>query len=136
MTKRIDFNKYQQFVDAVTSDASRDFLALTERLVELDEKGANIERLMTGGVGMCAESGEFLEVVKKMVYQGKDWTPEVRFHLLRELGDIMWYAAQAIIALDTSMEEVIQMNIDKLSARYPGGTFDTYYSENREEGDL
>lgn len=136
MTKRIDFNKYQQFVDAVTSDASRDFLALTERLVELDEKGANIERLMTGGVGMCAESGEFLEVVKKMVYQGKDWTPEVRFHLLRELGDIMWYVAQAIIALDTSMEEVIQMNIDKLSARYPGGTFDAYYSENREEGDL
>ena len=136
MTKRIDFNKYQQFVDAVTSDASRDFLALTERLVELDEKGANIERLMTGGVGMCAESGEFLEVVKKMVYQGKDWTPEVRFHLLRELGDIMWYAAQAIIALDTSMEEVIQMNIDKLSARYPGGNFDAYYSENREDGDL
>lgn len=136
MTKRIDFNKYQQFVDAVTSDASRDFLALTERLVELDEKGANIERLMTGGVGMCAESGEFLEVVKKMVYQGKDWTPEVRFHLLRELGDIMWYAAQAVIALDTSMDEVIQMNIDKLSARYPGGNFDAYYSENREEGDL
>lgn len=136
MTKRIDFNKYQQFVDAVTSDASRDFLALTERLVELDEKGANIERLMTGGVGMCAEAGEFLEVVKKMVYQGKEWTPEVRFHLLRELGDIMWYAAQAIIALDTSMEEVIQMNIDKLSARYPGGQFDAYYSEHREEGDL
>jgi NTP pyrophosphatase (non-canonical NTP hydrolase) len=136
MTKRIDFNKYQQFVDAVTSDASRDFLALTERLVELDEKGANIERLMTGGVGMCAESGEFLEVVKKMVYQGKDWTPEVRFHLLRELGDIMWYAAQAVIALDTSMDEVIQMNIDKLSARYPGGNFDAYYSENREDGDL
>jgi NTP pyrophosphatase (non-canonical NTP hydrolase) len=136
MTKRIDFNKYQQFVDAVTSDASRDFLALTERLVELDEKGANIERLMTGGVGMCAESGEFLEIIKKMVYQGKEWTPDVKNHLLRELGDIMWYVAQAIIALDTSMEEVIQINIDKLSARYPGGVFDAYYSENREEGDL
>jgi NTP pyrophosphatase (non-canonical NTP hydrolase) len=136
MTKRIDFNKYQQFVDAVTSDASRDFLALTERLVELDEKGANIERLMTAGVGMCAETGEFLEVVKKVVYQGKEWSPEVRFHLLRELGDNLWYVMQAIIALDTSMEEVIQMNIDKLSARYPGGVFDSYYSENREEGDL
>ena len=136
MTKRIDFNKYQQFVDAVTSDASKDFLALTERLVELDEKGANIERLMTGGVGMCAESGEFLEIVKKMVYQGKEWSPDVRFHLLRELGDIMWYVAQATIALNVSLEEVIEMNIDKLSSRYPGGQFDAYYSENREEGDL
>lgn len=136
MTKKIDFDKYSKFVDAVTSDPSRDFLALTERLVELDEKGANIERLMTAGVGMNAEGGEFLEIIKKIVYQGKEWSPEVRFHLMRELGDQMWYVMQAIIALDTSMEEIIQMNIDKLSARYPGGQFDAYYSENREAGDL
>ena len=65
MTKKIDFDRYQQFVDAVTSDASKDFLALTERMVELDEKGANIERLLTAGVGINAEGGEFLEIVKK-----------------------------------------------------------------------
>lgn len=136
MTKQIDFNKYATFVDAVTSDASRDFLALTERLVELDEKGANIERLMTGAIGMNAEAGEFLEVVKKVVYQGKPWSEEVRFHLMRELGDQMWYVIQAVMALNTTMEEIIQMNIDKLSARYPDGEFDAYYSENREVGDL
>ena len=59
MTK-IDFERYEKFVDAVTSDASTDFVALSDRLVELDEKGANIERLLTAGVGINAEGGEFL----------------------------------------------------------------------------
>ena len=67
MTKQIDFNRYEHFVDAVTSDASKDFLSLSDRLVELDQKGANIERLMTASVGMSAEAGEFTEIVKKMV---------------------------------------------------------------------
>jgi len=136
MTQRIDFGKYQNFVDAVTSDASKDFVALADRLVALDEKGANIERLLTAGVGMNAEGGEFLEIVKKMVFQGKSWNDETRTHLIKELGDTMWYVAQACIALEVSFDEVIQTNIDKLMKRYPVGFFDVYYSENREDGDI
>jgi len=136
MTQKIDFGKYQNFVDAVTSDASKDFVALADRLVELDEKGANIERLLTAGVGMNAEAGEFLEIVKKMVFQGKSWNVETRTHLIKELGDTLWYVAQACIALEVSFDEVIQTNIDKLMKRYPDGFFDVFYSENREVGDI
>jgi NTP pyrophosphatase (non-canonical NTP hydrolase) len=136
MTKKIDFSKYQNFVDAVTSDASKDFLALSDRMVELDEKGANIERLLTAGVGINAEGGEFLEIVKKMLFQGKPWNDETRTHLIKELGDTMWYVAQACIALEVSFDEVIQTNIEKLMKRYPEGYFDAYYSENREMGDI
>ena len=136
MTKRIDFKKYEAFVDAVTSDESRDFIALSDRLVALDEQGANIERLMTGAIGINAEGGEVMEIVKKMVFQGKPWNNETRIHLLRELGDVQWYVMQCLIALESSMDEIIEMNIDKLEKRYPGGQFDAFYSENRTEGDL
>ena len=136
MTKHIDFERYQKFVDAVTSDASTDFLALSDRLVALDEKGANIERLLTAGVGINAEGGEFLEIIKKMVFQGKPWNDDNREHLIIELGDLMWYVAQACMALGVSFDDVIARNVKKLEARYPGGQFDVYYSENREEGDL
>ena len=136
MTKQIDFDKYTKFVDAVTSDESRDFLALSDRLVSLDEKGANIERLMTGAIGINAEGGEIMEIVKKMVFQGKAWNPETAHHLKRELGDVMWYVMQCLIALETDLNEIIEMNVDKLEKRYPGGAFDPYYSEHRQEGDL
>jgi len=105
-------------------------------MVQLDEKGANIERLLTAGVGINAEGGEFLEIVKKMVFQGKSWNDETRTHLIKELGDTLWYVAQACIALNISFDEVIQTNIDKLMKRYPAGYFDAYYSENREVGDI
>ena len=136
MTKRIDFQKYAKFVDAVTSDESRDFVALSDRLVSLDEKGANIERLMTGAVGINSEGGEIMEIVKKLVFQGKKWDDETVFHLKRELGDVLWYVMQCLIALDVSIDEVVNMNVDKLEKRYPGGEFDPFYSENRQEGDL
>ena len=136
MTKQVDFEKYQVFVDAVTSDASTDFVALSDRLVELDEKGANIERLLTAGVGIIAEGGEFLEIIKKMVFQGKPWNQDNKEHLIIELGDLMWYVAQACRALEVSFDEVVARNVKKLEKRYPGGAFDVYYSENREEGDL
>ena len=136
MTKHIDFEKYQTFVDAVTSDASTDFVALSDRLVALDEKGANIERLLTAGVGINAEGGEFLEIIKKMVFQGKPWDDHNREHLIIELGDLMWYVAQACMALGVSFDDVIARNVQKLEKRYPGGSFDVYYSENRAEGDL
>jgi len=135
MEKYIDFERYQKFVDAVTSDASTDFLALSDRLVALDEKGANIERLLTAGVGINAEGGEFLEIIKKMVFQGKPWNDDNREHLIIELGDLMWYVAQACMALGVSFDEVIATNVTKLEKRYPGGSFDVYYSENRAEDD-
>ena len=136
MDKKIDFNKYTEFVDAVTSDPSKDFMALSDRMVELDNSGANIERLLTSGVGINAEGGEFLEIVKKMLFQGKPWNEENKTHLKIELGDIMLYVAQACIALDITMDEVVAINVNKLMKRYPGGYFDPYYSENREVGDL
>ena len=135
MTKRINFERYEHFVDAVTSDASKDFVSLADRLVEADGKGVNIERLLTAGVGINAEGGEFLEIIKKMVFQGKRGNDDNREHLIIELGDLLWYVAQATQALDISFEEVIETNIKKLERRYPGGEFDIYYSENRAEGD-
>ena len=136
MSKQVDFEKYEKFVDAVTSDASTDFVALSDRLVELDEKGANIERLLTAGVGINAEGGEFLEIIKKMIFQGKPFNEANHEHMVIELGDLMWYVAQACMALGVSFDEVVARNVKKLEARYPGGQFDVYYSENREEGDL
>ena len=136
MTKQVDFEKYSKFVDAVTSDESKDFLSLSDRLVMLDEKGANIERLLTAGVGLNAEAGEFLEIVKKMIFQGKPWDDANREHLIIELGDVIWYAANACMALDISFEDVVARNVTKLEKRYPGGQFDVYYSEHRDEDDL
>ena len=136
MTKQVDFDKYSKFVDAVTSDESRDFLAFSDRIVNLDEKGANIERLLTGAVGINSEGGEIMEIVKKLVFQGKPWDKDTKYHLKRELGDVMWYVMQCLLALDTSMDEIVGMNVDKLKARYPGGEFESWYSENRQEGDL
>ena len=85
---------------------------------------------------MSAEAGEFTEVVKKIILQGKPYTEENVFHMKRELGDICWYIAQACMALDTNFREIMEMNYEKLSARYPEGAFDVYRSENRKEGDL
>ena len=132
----VDFKRYEKFVDAVTSDSSKDFVYLADRLVELDRKGANIERLTTAAVGMSAESGEFMEIVKKMVFQGKPWSDANREHLLIELGDVMWYVAQACMALEVDFDDVIKGNIKKLEKRYPGGKFDIGDSENRAADDL
>ena len=136
MTKQIDFQRYAEFVDAVTSDESKDFVAMSDRLVELDQQGINIERLLTGAVGLSAEGGELMEIVKKLIFQGKPVNDETIFHLKRELGDVMWYVMQVLMALDITIEEVVEMNVEKLQKRYPGGAFDPYYSENRQAGDL
>ena len=131
----VDFDRYTHFVDAVTSTPSKNFKSLIDRLGELDRKGANIERLTTAAVGMSAESGEFLEIVKKMVFQGKPWTGDNREHLIIELGDVMWYVAQACMALDISFDDVVRGNVKKLEKRYPGGSFSIDKSENRKAGD-
>ncbi len=131
----INFKRYEEFVAAVTSDASTNFVDFADRIGELDRQGANIERLLTSGVGINAEGGEFLEIVKKMVFQGKPWNEDNREHLIIELGDILWYVAQATMALDISFDEVIATNVKKLEKRYPGGEFDVFKSENRAAND-
>jgi NTP pyrophosphatase (non-canonical NTP hydrolase) len=132
----IEPNKYIEFVRQTTSPASSEYPKLVERLNELEGQGADVSRLMTAAFGMSAEAGEFTEVVKKIFLQGKPYTEENVFHMKRELGDLCWYLAQACIALDITFEEVLEMNYEKLSARYPEGTFSVYKSENREDGDV
>jgi len=136
LNNKVNTNAYLEFVDAVTSQPSKDADAFESRIQELREQGFDTHRLLTAAVGMSAESGEFTEVVKKIIFQGKPVNEENLFHLKRELGDIMWYVAQACMGLDTSLDEIMEMNVDKLKSRYPGGDFDVHYSENRKEGDL
>jgi len=131
----IKFERYEEFVAAVTSNTSTNFVDFADRIGELDRQGARIERLLTAGVGINAEGGEFLEIIKKMVFQGKPWNEDNREHLIIELGDVMWYVAQATMALDISFDEVIAANVKKLEKRYPKGSFDIYFSENRKAGD-
>ena len=132
----VDTKKYLDFVAGVTSMPSQDSDILEARIDELVANGADIPHLLTAALGLTAESGEFTEVVKKILLQGKPYNEENVFHMKRELGDICWYLAQACMALDTTFDEVIEMNVDKLKARYPGGEFDVHYSENRKEGDV
>ena len=133
----VDTVKYLDFVKGVTSDPSLDWPVLAARLSELEvTDDCNVSQLLTAALGLSAEAGEFTEVVKKIFLQGKPYTEENVFHMKRELGDICWYLAQACMALDTTFDEVIEMNVEKLESRYPGGSFDVHYSENRKEGDL
>ena len=132
----INFKRYEEFVSAVTSDASTNFVDFADRIGELDREGANIERLLTSGVGINAEGGEFLEIIKKMIFQGKPWDEDNKEHLIIELGDVMWYVAQACMALEIDFDEVIERNVKKLEKRYPGGHFDIHDSENRAADDL
>ena len=132
----VDTEKYLEFVKGVTSPPSLDWPILAARLSELEVNDCNVTQLMTAALGLTAESGEFTEVVKKILFQGKPYNEENVFHMKRELGDICWYLAQAFMALDTNFDEILDMNVEKLGARYPEGTFDAYYSENRKEGDL
>ena len=135
MTKKVDLNKYADFVDGVTSNPSKDYKSFLDAIKYLDGEGSNIHRLLTAAVGISAEGGEFMEIVKKMVFQGKPWNDDNREHLIIELVDVLWYVMQACKALDVSIDDVVSGNVDKLKKRYPGGDFDVYYSENRKEGD-
>jgi NTP pyrophosphatase (non-canonical NTP hydrolase) len=131
----IDLNKYKDFVKEVTSQESNNKRQLTQRLDALDAK-VNISLLLTGSIGLASEGGEFSEIVKKCVFQGKPLDDDTIFHMKRELGDIMWYWISACRSLDLDPNEVIEENVNKLKARYPGGEFDVHYSENRQKGDL
>jgi len=145
MTQKIDLNKYQEFVEAVTSKPSNDLTTFINRLDELDGNyvgdgqhgpDINVPLLLTAALGLAAETGEFCEIPKKMYFQGKPLNEENVFHMKRELGDVMWYWINACRALNLDPNEVIAENVRKLEARYPGGHFDAFYSENRKDGDL
>jgi NTP pyrophosphatase (non-canonical NTP hydrolase) len=141
---QIDLNKYSEFVSEVTSEPSNDLTTFMNRCDELDANYANgshgpninVPLLLTACLGLAAESGEFCEIPKKMLFQGKPLNEENVFHMKRELGDIMWYWINACRALGLEPNDVIAENVNKLKARYPGGDFDPYYSENRKPGDL
>ena len=135
MIKKVDLDKYLDFVDGVTSDPSKDYNSFIDSLQLLDKQGSNINRLLTAAVGISAEGGEFMEIVKKMVFQGKPWNDDNREHLIIELGDVLWYVAQACMALEVSFDDVVAGNVEKLKKRYPGGEFNVYHSENRKAGD-
>ena len=129
-------NDYAKFVDTTTSRESKNFMAFIDSTSKLDvQDNMNLPRVMTSAIGMLAESGEFTEVLKKMVFQGKEFTEENRFHMKRELGDILWYWIQGCIALGYTPDEVMDENIKKLEARYPNG-FEVALSEKREVGDI
>lgn len=133
----INLNKYADFTFELASLASKDLDTLIERLRELNEHEiVNVSLLMTGAFGLGSEGGEFQEIVKKILFQGKPLNDDNIFHMKRELGDIAWYWVNACNALGLDPNEVIAENVEKLKARYPGGDFDPYYSENRKEGDL
>ena len=147
---QVDLNKYKNFVEAVTSKPSQDLTEFMNRLDRIDANyeaygsdgeymhgpNINVPLLLCGAIGLGSETGEFQEIVKKVVFQGKPLNEENVFHLKRELGDILWYWINACRALELDPNDVVAENVKKLEARYPGGKFDVYYSENRKEGDL
>tara|TARA_B110000858_G_scaffold37409_1_gene42120 strand:- start:610 stop:1017 length:408 start_codon:yes stop_codon:yes gene_type:complete len=134
---QVDLNKYQEFVEKVTSLQSNETGGLTSQLEKLEkDSGVNMALLLTGSIGMASEGGEFAEIVKKCIFQGKPLDDETIFHAKRELGDIIWYWINSCRALGIDPNEVVAENVNKLKARYPGGEFDVHYSENRQDGDL
>jgi len=142
----IDLNKYKDFVEAVTSTPSNDLTSFINVLDRVDanfnsESGVygpdiNVPLLITACFGLAAEAGEFIEVPKKILFQGKPLDEAAVFHMKRELGDVMWYWMNACRALNIDPNDVIDENVRKLESRYPGGSFDAHYSENRKDGDI
>ena len=135
---QVDLNKYSDFVKEVTSGASNSTADFLDRVDSLshEDVNVNIALLLTSAIGLAAEGGEFCEIPKKIVFQGKPLDEAAVFHMKRELGDVMWYWINACRALNLDPNEVIAENVKKLEARYPGGSFDVHYSENRKQGDL
>lgn len=133
----MNLETYQQFVEQVTSDTSNNFSSMEERFNELSkEKRVNLSLLLTGSLGLSSECGEFTEIVKKIIFQGKPLNKDNIYHMKRELGDILWYWVNACRSLGFHPNDVLQENVEKLQSRYPEGKFNDFFSENRNEGDL
>lgn len=133
----VDLNKYAKFVEGVTSDESNKFGAMVSKMQALEtQSDVNIALLLTGAIGIASEGGEYAEIVKKCIFQGKPLDDDTKFHIKRELGDIIWYWVNSCRAMDLDPNEVIAENVAKLKSRYPGGDFNVHHSENRKDGDL
>ena len=136
----VDLNRYKDFVKEVTSNESLSSMQMYNRMIDIEtvesKTKVNAASLMTGAIGIASEGGEFAEIVKKCIFQGKPMDDETIFHCKRELGDIMWYWITSCRALGLDPNEVVEENVNKLKSRYPGGEVDVHYSENRKEGDL
>ena len=135
--KNVDLNKYKEFVEKVTSLQSNETGGLTAQLEKLEkDSDVNMALLLTGAIGIASEGGEFAEIVKKCIFQGKPLDADTVFHAKRELGDIAWYWINSCRALGLDPNDVLEENVNKLKSRYPGGEFDVHFSENRKDGDL
>ena len=125
----LDLYNYQTFVDGVTSEGSKSNDVYMRTIATLANEGLDVPRLATASIGLSGEIGEFNDIVKKIFFQGKEYNDENKEKLKSELGDIMWYWAQACMALHLDPYEVLKKNIKKLEARYPGCKFTIEKSE-------
>ena len=135
MSTQPDLVKYQEFVCSVVSDPSLDFDLFISRLKELHEQVCSIQTLDTAFTGMASESGEALDIVKKIKFQSKPWNEDTKTHLIKELGDIGFYWALACFSLGMNPYQIASINQEKLEARYPKG-FDAHISENKPKSDI
>ena len=136
MAKQVDLNKYGEFVDEICSDDSKDFECFIQRMNELNKQGFNVPQLMTASMGLSSESGEFNEIVKKTFFHGENMSGGKKFHMQRELGDIIWYWLAACLAMGFDPNEIVALNVGKLLERYPDGKFSVHFSANRKDGDI
>ena len=134
----IDLKKYSEFARAVTSKDSEEMSSMIDRMYQISYTypNVNVSLLITAGIGLCTETGEFNELLKKCVFQGKELDDYTQHWMKRELGDIIWYRISACRALNIDPNEAIEENVKKLKDRYPDSEFDVWHSENRKEDDL
>ena len=128
--------EYTDFVDKVTSEASKSSDKMSERIDYLNSKNVEVSRLFTAGIGLSGEVGEFNEIIKKIMFQAKTFDSATHEHMKKELGDIMWYVTQACLALKVDLSDVIIANKEKLSKRFPEEKFSVKENEKRKLGDV
>ena len=128
--------EYTDFVDKVTSEASKSSDKMRERINYLNSKDIEMSRLLTAGIGLSGEVGEFNEIIKKIMFQEKAFDEHAHEHMKRELGDILWYVAQACLALKVDLADIINGNKEKLSKRFPQKQFNEKFDANRNAGDV
>ena len=135
MSKKL-IEEYTDFVDKVTSEASKSSDNMKERVEYLNGNGVEVSRLLTASIGLSGEVGELNEIIKKVLFQSKTFDSATHEHMKRELGDIMWYVAQACLALNVDLSDVIVTNKDKLSNRFPQDKFNVTNDQTRKAGDV
>ena len=129
-------DEYTAFVDKVTSEASKSSDKMRERINYLNSKDIEMSRLLTAGIGLSGEVGEFNEIIKKIMFQEKTFDVVAHEHMRRELGDIMWYVTQACLALKVDLVDIINGNKEKLSKRFPQRQFNEKFDANRNKRDV